>query len=214
MNQYNLILALLSILLFSVSCTSVLTNEEIEDLDLKAIETYISQNQLEGDFIGDDIFVSILDTGVLSLLADSVIQIDTVFADTFYVDTTFIDSTFTLDTVLMDTQLINRLVPDTTFFYDNPSSLDTVLVSFVIADLTNRLIFSTEGNSYQREWGAYPALNQLMPGLQSALQEFSAGGRGIALIPSSEAYGRVGNGADLTGNTPVRIDFDLIGYYK
>lgn len=213
MNSRTANLFLLLVLLFSAwSCTESLTNEQIESLDLRAIEDYVAQKQLSGEYTNDNIFISILDSGDLSLSVDSLIQIDTAFSDTFYLDTTFVDSIFVVDTILIDTQYVEYWVPDTSYFYDHPSSGDTILISLEISDLDDQLIFTTNGEIFRRESGLYPTLTQLVSGLRKSLSKFSAGGRGIVIVPSEEAYGRVGNGENLGSNTPLRIDFELIDY--
>ncbi|MCI4670163.1 MAG: hypothetical protein MRZ79_18650 [Bacteroidia bacterium] len=184
-----------------VACDTVLTDDEIEKQDLKTIEDYVATNQLEGEFTSTDLFVSYIDSGELSLRVDTLIQIDTLF-----------DSTF-VDTLRIDTTLLESKVLDSTFFFENPSSSDTIVINFTISDLNDVILFSTNGNPYVRPSGLYPRMTQLIDGFGQGLQYFAKGGEGILLLPSDLAYGRTGNGDDLAPNTPVRIDFELIDFF-
>jgi len=202
----------LLLMLLAYSCESSLSDEEIEMMDRAAINSYIETNQLEGRFIGSDIYLQIKDSGQKSLLVDSIPQTDTLFVDTFYVDTLFQDSLIILDTIRIDTQLIEVFIPDSSFAFTFPGNQDTVILEFDLSDLQDQVLFSTQGEAFTLSSGNYPTLSRLLPGLRSGLRQLSKGGKALILVPSDQAYGRTGN-ANVPPHTPIRIDAHLIDFY-
>lgn len=211
---------ILSIGLISLlfAACGILDDDEILAAEIIEIETYASANGIDGSFLSSDIYISILDTGiidsfVIDTLTFSIVQTDTtLLLDSVLVDTTLIETFLTVDTFSIDSPLPDRLPIDTFTVEEFPSSSDTVLILLTGQTLSGNIFVENTIDPLTLSDGSYPILSDLLTGLNSGLQEIRAGGSAILLIPSSLAYDRSGNGDEVPPSTPIRIDVELLEF--